>query len=159
MIFKTLPILAAAASLAAITPAHAQGYYSDEGPRYAPAPEADYYAPSAPAYAPDEPPAVGEIVVIAPDYQRGNRRIRSVPVFFADLDLNSREGGYTLLTRIRGAARNVCSPAADIHNLADTSDFQRCVRRAVNHAVDDVGAPSVQDAFYELGVGGADLPG
>ena len=157
MIFKTLPILAAAASLAAMTPAYAQGYHSDEGPRYAPTYEPDY-APPAPVYEPEPAPTVGEVGVIAPDYQRGNRRIRSVPVYFADLDLNSRDGGYTLLTRIRGAARNVCSPAADIHDLAGTSDFQRCVRRAVNHAVNDVGAPSVQDAFYDLGVGGADLP-
>ncbi|HEX4097221.1 MAG TPA: UrcA family protein [Caulobacteraceae bacterium] len=139
MIFKTLPILAAAASLAAIAPAHAQTYLGS--------PNAD-------------PPSttVGEVVVTAPFETRSGRELKSTPVYFDDLDLTSPEGGYTLLTRIRGAARQVCQPASDVHDLADTSDYQRCVRRAVDHAVNDVDAPSVQDAYYDLGVGTADLP-
>ncbi len=137
MLLKTLPILAAAASLAAITPVHAQTYLG----------------------AADEPPSVGEVVITAPFETRGGRELKSTAVFFADLDLDSPDGGYTLLMRIRGAARQVCSPASDFHNLADTSDYRRCVRRAIGHAVRDVGAPSVQDAFYDLGVGTADLPG
>ncbi len=155
MILKTLPILAAAASLAAIAPAHAQTYY-DQAPAYDQAPPAYDYQRAPPAY--DHAPTVGEVVVVAPYEGRGGREIKSTPVYFSDLDLNSPDGGYTLLARIRGAARQVCSPASDIHNLPDTSDYQRCVRRAVGHAVDDVGAPSVQDAYYDLGVGTADLP-
>jgi len=141
MLLKTLPILAAAASLAAITPVHAQTYQG---------------VPN--GYSTDGPPTVGEVVIIAPFETRGGREIKSSPVFYSDLDLDSPEGGYTLLMRIRGAARDVCKPASEMHNLADTSDYQRCVRRAVDHAVNEVGAPSVQDAFYDLGVGTADLP-
>ncbi len=133
MIAKTLPILAAAASLAAFVPAHAQTY-NDDG-----------YAP-----------AVGEVVVIAPG---PGREIKSQPVFFDDLDLSSPGGGYTLLMRIRAAATQVCAPAALMKgDLRDTADYQRCVRRAVGRAVDRVDAPSVQDAYYQLGVGSADLP-
>ncbi len=138
MFLKTLPILAAAASLAAITPVHAQTYQGDD--------------------AQVTGPTVAEVVVTAPFETPGGRQIKSTPVYFADLDLNTADGGYTLLTRIRGAARQVCSPASDMHNLTDTSDYQRCVRRAVSHAVRDVGAPAVQDAYYDLGVGTADLP-
>ena len=137
MIAKTLSILAAAASLATAGAASAQSY-GDE----------DSYAPS-----------VGEVVVIAPRPTAGGREIKSTPVYFDDLDLNSPQGGYTLLMRIRGAATQVCSPASSIRDMRDTSDYQRCVRRAVNHAVNEVGMPSVQDAYYQLGVGTADLPG
>ncbi len=137
MTFKTLPILAAAASLAAIAPAHAQTYQGIPN---------------------DTPSTVGEVVIVAPYETRGGREVRSTPVFYGDLDLDSPDGGYTLLTRIRGAARDVCRPASDIRNLADTSDYQRCIRRAVGRAVAQVGAPSVQDAYYDVGVGTADLP-
>jgi UrcA family protein len=138
MFLKTLPVLAAAASLAAITPVHAQTYLGDD--------------------AQVTGPTVAEVVVTAPYETPGGRQIKSTPVYFSDLDLNSPDGGYTLLTRIRGAAREVCSPAADFHDLSDTSDYQRCVRRAVTHAVNEVGAPVLQDAYYDLGVGTADLP-
>jgi UrcA family protein len=137
MILKTLPILAAAASLAAIAPANAQTYQGIPN---------------------DNPSVVGEVVIVAPFETRSGREIKSTPVFYGDLDLDSPDGGYTLLTRIRGAARDVCRPASDIHNLSDTSDYQRCIHRAVDHAVSEVGAPSVQDAYYDLGVGTADLP-
>lgn len=136
MILKTLPILAAAMSLAAIAPAHAQDYESY-----------------------DQAPSVGEVIVVAPSgAYGGGRELKSEPVVFSDLDLDNIDGGYTLLTRIRSAARDVCSPVAEMRNLADTSDFQRCVRRAVDHAVNEVGAPTVQDAYYDVGVGTADLP-
>ena len=134
MILRTLPILAAAAGLAAFTPVHAQSYG-------------------------DQSSSVGEVVVTAPFEDGHGRAIRSTPVEFADLDLNSAEGGYTLLARINGAARQVCTPASDIRDFKDTSDYQRCVRRAVNHAVNEVGAPTVQDAYYDRGVGSADQPG
>ncbi len=137
MIAKTLSILAATASLAAAGAATAQTYGPD-----------DSYAPS-----------VGEVVVIAPGTTAGGREIKSTPVYFDDLDLNSPQGGYTLLMRIRSAATQVCSPSSSIRDLTDTADYQRCVRRAVNHAVNEVGAPTVQDAYYDLGVGTADLPG
>ncbi len=133
MILKTLPILAAAASLAAFNPVHAQ----------------TYGGPSS---------TVGEVVVTAPFEDGHGRDIRSTPVDFADLDLNAPEGGYTLLARINGAARQVCAPASDIRSFTDTADYQRCVRRAVNHAVNEVGAPTVQDAYYDVGVGSADQP-
>ncbi len=61
--------------------------------------------------------------------------------------------------RIRGAAVQVCGPPANMRDqLSNIADYQRCVRRSVRHAVNEVGAPSLQDAFYDLGVGSADLP-
>jgi UrcA family protein len=137
MIAKVLPILAAAVSLAALSPAHAQSDYDD-------------------AHA----PSVGEVVVVPPSGPYGGgREIKSQAVYFDDLDLNSPGGGYTLLMRIRSAARQVCQPAALMHgDLTDTADYQSCVRRAVSRAVRRVDAPSVQDAYYQLGVGTADLP-
>ena len=137
MFAKTLSILAATAglSLAGAGAANAQAY------------ENDSYTPTVP-----------EVVVIAPG-GAGEREIKSKPVYFDDLDLNSPQGGYTLLMRIRAAATQVCSPAANMHDqLGNIADYQRCVRRAVNHAVNEVGMPTVQDAYYELGVGTADLP-
>ena len=100
-----------------------------------------------------------EVIVVAPGTSGGGREIKSTPVFYDDLDLNAPQGGYTLLMRIRGAATQVCSPASSIRDIRDSSDYQRCVRRAIDHAVQEVGMPSVQDAYYQLGVGTADLPG
>ena len=135
MIFKTLPILAATASLALVGAAHGQ------------------------TLGDGDVPSVGEVIVIAPGISAGGREIKSTPVYFDDLDLNSPQGGYTLLMRIRSAASQVCSPAANMRgDLGDISDYQRCVRRAVSHAVNEVGMPALQDAFYDLGVGSADLP-
>ena len=139
MIAKALPILAAVASLAAVVPAHAQSDY-DEGPASS---------------------SVGEVVVVPPPGPYGNNReLKSQAVYFDDLDLNTPGGGYTLLMRIRSAATQVCQPAANMKgDLRDMSDYQRCVRRAVSRAVRGVDAPTVQDAYYQLGVGTADLPG
>ena len=144
MIARTLPILAAVASLAAVGAAHAQTYQGDS------AYQGDSYSPG--------PPPADDVIVTAPRFN-GNREVKSTPVYFDDLDLNSPQGGYTLLTRIRAAATQVCSPVANMRgDLQDIGDFQHCVRRAVTHAVNEVGAPTVQDAYYQLGVGTADLP-
>ena len=137
MFAKTLSILAATAGLAFAGAAGAQTYPSGN----------DRVQPN------------DEVIVVAPGTMGGGREIKSTPVYFDDLDLNSRQGGYTLLMRIRGAATQVCSPSSSIRDVRDTSDYQRCVRRAIDHAVEDVGMPSVQDAYYDLGVGTADLPG
>jgi UrcA family protein len=150
MIAKTLPILAAVASLAAVGAAHAQTYQGDGSYAGDSAYQGDSYSPG--------PPPAEDVIVTAPRIH-GNREVKSTPVYFDDLDLNSPQGGYTLLTRIRAAATQVCSPVATMPgDLRDIGDFQHCVRRAVTHAVNEVGAPTVQDAYYRLGVGTADLP-
>ena len=146
MIAKTLPILAAIASLAAAGAVHAQTYRGDSANQGGP----DNYGPAA--------SSADDVIVSAPRLY-GSREIKSTPVYFDDLDLNSAQGGYTLLTRIRAAATQVCSPVANMKDdLSNTANFQNCVRRAVSHAVNEVDAPSVQDAYYQLGVGSADLP-
>ncbi|HKD53277.1 MAG TPA: UrcA family protein [Steroidobacteraceae bacterium] len=61
-------------------------------------------------------------------------------VRYGDLDLTRMEGVITLYRRIRGAARDVCSPLPASDLSAET--FARnCEERAVAGAVADVNAP------------------
>ncbi len=101
-----------------------------------------------PAY--DAPPAVGEVVVIAPP--AGDREVKSERVSFADLDLDAPGAAHLLLTRIDGAARNVCGPDYSVtRDLNDQGDYRACMHRAVRAAVDDVDAPALFDAYDYYG--------
>jgi UrcA family protein len=66
----------------------------------------------------------------------------SVVVKYGDLDLNKRAGIRTLHTRLRAAARKVCSPA-DGSALADTHVFDSCVADALARGVNDVNNPNL----------------
>jgi UrcA family protein len=63
-------------------------------------------------------------------------QIQTESVFYADLDLSREAGVQTLMTRINGAAKNVCGPAPDVRELHST--YQSCVDSAVNGALTDV---------------------
>jgi UrcA family protein len=126
--FRPLPVLFAAASLTLAGYAHAQPY---SGPYY----DRSY----------DEP-SVGELTVTPPARSGVERRFTRVS--FADLDLSGPEGAYTLLGRIRGAARQVCGPQPTTPvDLRDDADYRGCVQDAVVRAVDDVGAPAVEEMY------------
>jgi len=95
-------------------------------------------------------PSVGEVVVAAPPAAPG-AVIRSERISFADLDLDAPQGAHTLLMRISGAAKNVCSPEpSTTRDLRDGADYSACVHRAIADAVDEVDAPSV-DVAYRYG--------
>jgi len=67
----------------------------------------------------------------------GTTDLPSVVVKYGDLDLNKGAGIRTLHTRLRAAARKVCSPA-DGSVLADTHVFDSCVADALTRGVNDV---------------------
>src|SRR5215469_980844 len=60
---------------------------------------------------------------------------RSQTVKIADLDLSKSEGVKTLLTRIRGAAGEVCSPQPEATDIPGHNDYGRCIDQAVKGAV------------------------
>jgi UrcA family protein len=70
------------------------------------------------------------------------RDLPSVVVKYGDLDLNKGAGIRTLHTRLRAAARKVCSPA-DGSVLADTHVFDSCVADALARGVNDVNNPNL----------------
>jgi UrcA family protein len=129
MSIKLISVSLAALGLAAAgVPALAQPYGSD-----------GRYYDSAPG------DAVGEVVITghyAPDVE-----VKSKVVNYADLDLSSDYGARTLMRRISGAARMVCSPPSD-RQLADAADYQNCRADAEARAVDDVGVPTLT-AYYQ----------
>jgi len=59
----------------------------------------------------------------------GDRASRSVEVSFTDLDLTTDAGAKALESRIKVAARSVCTPAPT-KNLADKIDHMSCIRNA-----------------------------
>jgi UrcA family protein len=85
---------------------------------------------------------VTEIVVTGGNAPNG-AQVRSKTVNYADLDLSKSAGLKALLGRIRGAATDVCSPAAQNSNLKDSADQKKCVSSAVNTAVEKVNNPGL----------------
>jgi UrcA family protein len=131
---RLIPVLAAAIGLAGAGASLAQ-----------PGPYGSAYGPS-PA---DE-------VVVAPPYLPPGAELRREAVSFADLDLGTRAGAYTLLMRIRGAARRVCSPEPSTPaDLRDSADYHGCFDEAMGRAVADVDAPALSDLYGYGGYGGA----
>jgi UrcA family protein len=94
-----------------------------------------------------EPLAIDDVVVTPPGAPPGGEERRE-PVAFADLDLNTTAGAYTLMGRIKAAAQRVCSPdATNPDELGDTADHDSCMFEAVDRAVAVVDAPSLDDVY------------
>jgi UrcA family protein len=126
MTIRTLAIGLAGLGLAAVA-GHAGAQSSDYDPAY-------------------DAPSAGEVVVTAPP--GGEVQFRTERVRFADLDLNAPGDAHILLTRIHGAARDVCGPDWSVsRDLGDSRDYSACMHRAVATAVDDVDAPTLFDAY------------
>ena len=81
-------------------------------------------------------PAVAEVTVRGVIH--GVREIRRQRVSYADLNLRSEEGARTLLGRIEGAAKMVCSPEPAPPNLAEQADYKTCLHDAQAGAVADL---------------------
>lgn len=64
---------------------------------------------------------------------------RSVTVAFGDLDMRRAAGANTLYSRLRAAARTVCSPMAS-RDLMERRDWSHCYSEALDHAVSATGS-------------------
>ena len=69
-------------------------------------------------------------------------------VHFSDLDLTRPEGAHMLLSRLDGAARIVCSPAADSADLGRIALFNSCLKDTIERAVAAVRAPLVSEIYH-----------
>jgi UrcA family protein len=69
-------------------------------------------------------------------------RVVSLEVEYTDLNLATAAGAKTLYKRISHAAHTVCGPNHS-RSVALLSAHRRCVRDAVNAAVEKVGAPTL----------------
>jgi len=70
-----------------------------------------------------------------------------VVVRYGDIDPSHAPGARTLVNRIRGAARTACGPRPSIVDLAQSADFNACVRRSGERAVRFVNEPLVTAIF------------
>ncbi len=120
MLIRSFAVLAAAASLAVAGHASAQGAY-------------------------DAPYGNDDIVVQG--YAPSDGEVKSEVVSYADLDLSAPAGTSTLLRRIRGAVRNVCSPEPIAVELRDGADYSACRQEAMDRALDQVDLPQVTDGY------------
>lgn len=85
--------------------------------------------------------SVQEVVVTGTNSRVPGAEARSQTVNFADLDLSKSQGVKTLLTRIRAAAGEVCSPQPEATDIPGSKDYRKCIGRAVTGAVDTVNSP------------------
>jgi UrcA family protein len=67
----------------------------------------------------------------------------SVNVAYGDLNLQSQAGAKAMLSRLEGAATDVCGGEPDIHLLDRQAIYQRCRAEAVDRAVRTMDAPLV----------------
>jgi UrcA family protein len=87
--------------------------------------------------------SVQEVVVNGVNTKVPGAEARSQTVKFADLDLSKSQGVKTLLTRIRSAAGDVCSPQPDAADISGNKDYRKCIGQAVNGAVEKVNSPAL----------------
>ncbi len=87
--------------------------------------------------------AITLAVLTASAGPQGTILSRSEVVRFSDLNLSSDEGVRTLYQRIRGAARKVCSDAADRGGSLKEPTYYACVSKAVDDAVSQVNKPAL----------------
>jgi UrcA family protein len=85
-------------------------------------------------------------------YVRDDVETRSVEVFMGDLNLSSPRDAREASRRIDSAARYVCQPGSDIHDLSEHGDFRRCRYEAYDDAWHDLeeqaGGPVGQGRVY-----------
>ena len=79
------------------------------------------------------------IVGGAPSIVRAGAKTRAVVVSYNDLNLNNPAGINTLYTRLKTAAREVCSPSDSYRQRAVQRDQQTCYSDAMHAAVADIG--------------------
>ena len=68
-------------------------------------------------------------------------------VRYSDLDVTHEEGARVLLSRLRHAARSVCSPAAGAEDLYNAAIYDGCLTTAMDRAVTDVHLALVSDLY------------
>jgi UrcA family protein len=86
-------------------------------------------------------------VLVASD-ALADEEVRSETVKFADLNVDSQAGVETLYTRLRSAARRVCSETDPTRQYAATE----CTRNSLARAVEKVNLPLLT-AYYQTKTG------
>ncbi len=71
----------------------------------------------------------------------GESIVKSIAVSYADLDLSNAADARLLYTRIRWAARKVCTLDGEMGHVAQSREHAQCVQRAVDQAVMAVNNP------------------
>ena len=94
--------------------------------------------------------AVAPLTVRAPPIS--DAEIKSEAIKVSDLDLKSMAGAETLIGRIRGAAKHVCSPRPTHKaNFKDVSDYDKCMSDAIERAVSESGSTMAAEIIKRTG--------
>ena len=92
-------------------------------------------------------PSVSEVTVRGVTH--AGREVRQQNVSYADLNLRTADGGRTLLGRIQGAAKKVCSPQPAPPDLTEQADYKTCLHDAQAGAVAELGNPTVSALYAQ----------
>jgi len=74
---------------------------------------------------------------------------KQIAVNYADLDISRPAGAEALITRMRGAAAQVCGPAPDSRDLVMYPLYRVCVGESVARGVVSVNAPMVTELYRD----------
>jgi UrcA family protein len=92
-------------------------------------------------------PSVSEVTVRG--LTHAGREVRQQRVSYADLDLRWEADARTLLSRIQGAAKNVCAPLPAPQDLTQQGDYKTCLHDARDGAVAELGNPRVSALYAQ----------
>ena len=94
--------------------------------------------------------SVAPLTVHAPPIS--DAEVKSEAIKVSDLDLKTELGAETLIGRIRGAAKHVCSPRPTHKaNFKDVSDYDKCMSEAIESAVADSGSTMAAQIIKRTG--------
>jgi UrcA family protein len=89
------------------------------------------------------------LAMVTPSYA-SEEPVETRRVQFDDLDLSKPAGARTLYKRIRGAAGRVCNEAWKHANGAASHEVAKCIRSAVDAAVDHVDSATLTTVHEEI---------
>jgi UrcA family protein len=72
---------------------------------------------------------------------------KQIAVNYADLDISRRAGAEILITRMSGAAAQVCGPAPDVRDLVMYPLYRACVAETLARGVASVNSPMVTELY------------
>lgn len=73
---------------------------------------------------------------------------KQIAVNYADLDISRRAGAEILITRMRGAAAQVCGPAPDARDLVLYPLYRACLAETLARGVASVNSPMVTELYH-----------
>ena len=106
---------------------------------------------AAPAFAAAVSPHAPYHDVIVHEHLSSNtHEVKSKHVRYHDVDVSTAHGAETLVIRIKNASEMVCGPHKGKMSLRERTDYNRCIKEAMDEAVQSANSPAVNEAYKKV---------